>query len=57
MNGQDLFEWLSGISEEERRSSQVWLEAHSLDNEKLVTAKVYDQNKDGKLDTIYLIHK
>lgn len=57
MNGYRLLEWLQGIPMEDLKKCQVWLEVHSTDNERLVTAKVYDQNQDGKLDTIYLIHK
>lgn len=56
MNGEELFQWLAAIPAEERQGSRVWLETPT-DNEELVTAKCYDQNRDGKIDTIYLIHK
>lgn len=56
MNGQDLWEWLNAIPEEERRNSKVLLQA-TRRVQPLTTAHVYDENRDGKLDAIYLIYK
>lgn len=56
MTAQDLFEWLSALSEEERRNCRLLLEGDG-DTAPCVTAEVYDEDRDGKVDTVYLIYK
>jgi hypothetical protein len=59
MNGKQLLDWLEEIEKAYPGTLQdckVFLETPH-DNGKLITAHVYDENEDGKLDTIYLIHK
>ena len=54
MNGKALLEWLEQIPDLE--SCEIFLEVPG-DFYPLVTAKVYDEDGDGRLDKIYLVHK
>jgi len=53
MTGQELYEWLQAIPEEDRRRARCTLEV-AAEHEDLVTAKIYTEG-DGK--RIYLINK
>lgn len=57
MNGQELFEWLQAIPEDERKNSKCFVEILG-DIEDLVTAKYYKKHEPQKQKpTIYLIYK
>ena len=53
MNGQKLLEWLQEFPEWVLSECEVKVEGTGP----LVTAKIYDEDHDGKPDTIYLIYK
>lgn len=55
MNGQQLYEWLAAIPKADRANCRITLEANG--HQPLITAKVYDEDRDGRVDRIYLIHK
>ena len=54
MNGQQLYLWR--FSKEERKNCKVVLDTIK-DCVPLICCKIYDEDQDQKLDTIYLIYK